>query len=83
MEVLNSEGRAGEVEQRKKNRVLIAAREASGKTQVQVAKEAGITDVTYQRYEYGKRKPIADAAIRIAKAVGSTVEALWGGNPAG
>ena len=36
---------------------LQAAREQSGKTQAQVAKEVGITEVAYQRYVYDKRVP--------------------------
>ena len=57
---------------------LRAAREQSGKTQAQVAKEAGITEAAYQRYEYNKREPGVRTAIRIAKALGGTVEALFG-----
>lgn len=57
---------------------LQAAREQSGKTQAQVAKEAGITEVAYQRYEYDKREPGVRTAIRIARALNSTVEALFG-----
>ncbi len=48
---------------------LQAAREKSGKTQAQVAKEAGIETVTYQRYEYGNREPSVRTAIRIADAL--------------
>ncbi|MCL2081857.1 MAG: helix-turn-helix domain-containing protein [Oscillospiraceae bacterium] len=57
---------------------LRAAREASGKTQKQVAKEAGIAEQQYQQYEYSKRVPSAITATRIAKALGTTVEALYG-----
>ena len=57
---------------------LQAAREQSGKTQAQVAKEAGISEVAYQRYEYDKREPSVRTAIRIARALGSSVEALFG-----
>lgn len=57
---------------------LYAAREQSGKTQSQVAKEIGITESSYQRYEYGKVTPNAIIANRIARAVNSTVEKLWG-----
>lgn len=60
------------------NEKLKAAREKSGKTQAQVAKEAGIAEVSYQRYEYGHNDPSASTAVRIAKAVHSTVEALFG-----
>lgn len=59
---------------------LRAAREAAGKTQKQVAEEAGMTEQAYQRYEYDTRRPGVDAAIRIAKALGSTVEELFGSN---
>ena len=57
---------------------LRAAREASGKTQAQVAKEIGVTELSYQRYEYGKREPGVRTAIRIAKVLNSTVEDLFG-----
>ena len=56
---------------------LKAAREKSGKTQAQVAKEAGITEVAYQRYEYDKVEPGVRTAIRIARALGTTGEALF------
>jgi transcriptional regulator with XRE-family HTH domain len=51
---------------------LQAARKASGKTQAQVAKDAGITERHYQHYEYGKRKPGAEIAINVAVALGIT-----------
>lgn len=57
---------------------LRAAREASGKTQTQVAKESGINVQQYQNYEYGERRPRVDIANRIARAVNSTAEDLWG-----
>lgn len=60
------------------NTKLRTAREVSGKTQAQVAKEAGISELSYQRYEYGKREPNVLTAIRIAKSLGSTVENLFG-----
>lgn len=49
---------------------LRAAREASGKTQAQVAKEAGVTTISYQRYESEERAPSAVTAIRIADSLG-------------
>lgn len=58
---------------------LRAAREKSGKTQAQVAREAGISEAAYQLYEYDKREPGVRTAIRIARALDSTVEALFGG----
>lgn len=49
-----------------------------GLTQVQVAKKADITERDYRRYECSDRKPNVLTAIRIAKALGTTVEELWG-----
>lgn len=60
------------------NTKLRAAREKSGKTQAQVAEAAGTSVVAYQNYEYGKREPGVRTAIRIAQAVDSTVEVLFG-----
>lgn len=57
---------------------LRAAREQSGKTQAQVAKEAKVSEVAYQLYEYDKREPGVRTAIRIARALNSTVEDLFG-----
>ena len=56
---------------------LRAAREASGKTQAQVAGMAGINVYHYQNIEYGKALPNVQTAIRIARALKSTVEALF------
>ena len=57
---------------------LRAAREKSGKTQAQVAKETGISEAQYQNIEYYKSEPRVRTAIRIARALGSTVEVLFG-----
>lgn len=57
---------------------LRAAREKSGKTQAQVAKESRIPEQMYQRYEYDKCEPGVRTANRIARAVNSTSEILWG-----
>ncbi len=59
------------------NMRIRSARERLGKTQAQVAKEAKISEIAYQRYEYGKSNPCAATAIRIAEALGSTVEELF------
>ena len=57
-------------------------REASGKTQAQMAKETGVTVRAYQRYEHGEQRPNVRTAIRIADALGvKDVRVLWGGNP--
>lgn len=57
---------------------LKTAREKSGKTQAQVAKESGIAERMYQRYEYDKSEPGVRTAIRIARTLRSTVEELFG-----
>ncbi len=57
---------------------LRAAREASGKTQKQVARESGVTERTYLYYETKSMEPGAKTAIRIAQALNSTVEELFG-----
>ena len=49
------------------------------KTQAQMAKDAGISEVAYQLYEYGKREPGVKTAIRIADALGTTVEEIFKG----
>ncbi len=60
---------------------LRAAREASGKTQKRVADEIRISEIAYQRYEYGQREPGVRTAIRIAKALNKDIgemETLFG-----
>lgn len=49
---------------------LRAAREKAGKTQAQIAKAVGISELGYQRYEYGMREPGVRNAIRIADELG-------------
>ena len=61
---------------------LQAARLKSGKTQAQAAEMLKISEVAYQRYEYGSGAKTIQTAIRIAQALNTTVENLWGGNPA-
>lgn len=61
-----------------KNTKLRKAREKRGLTQAQVAKLVGTTERAYQYYEAGEREPTAKTAILIARAVGSTVEKLFG-----
>jgi len=60
------------------NARLQAARKALSKTQKQIAEEVGITEYTYQLYEYGKRDPATRTSIRIAKALNRAVEELFG-----
>lgn len=60
-----------------KYETLKAAREQSGKTQLQVANETKLHLRMYQRYESGTGANTIQTAIRIAKALGTTVEKLW------
>ena len=55
-----------------RNVKLQAAREKSGKTQAQIAREIGTSEAVYQRYEYGKNVPSVRTAIRIADALNVT-----------
>lgn len=48
-----------------------------GLTQKQVAEAVGIAECAYQRYEYGKVLPSVVVAIKIAKALGVSVEEIW------
>ena len=61
-----------------KNTALKAAREQSGKTQLQVAKEIGVTESAYQKYEHGKVTPSVIMGNRIARTLGTTSEKIWG-----
>ena len=62
-----------------RNENLVAARKQSGKTQAQVAKEIGVAEVAYQRYEYGMREPKVTTAIKIANVLGvQDLRELWG-----
>lgn len=63
------------------NTALRAARKAAGKTQRQVAQESRIGERSYQQYEYETREPNVRIAIRIARVLGSSVEALFGEAP--
>lgn len=56
---------------------LKTVRERLGLTQAQIAEKAQITVMSYSRYETGKRDPRIQTAIRIAHALGVTVEELF------
>ena len=62
---------------------LKKCRRKVGLTQQEIIRRSGISRISYHRYECGERVPDAQTASVIAKAVGRTVEALWGGNPTG
>lgn len=61
-----------------KNELLTSARQQVGKTQLQVAKEIGIAEAAYRRYELGKCIPNAILANTIARVLGTTSEKIWG-----
>lgn len=46
-------------------------------TQKQVADTIGIAESAYQRYEYGTNEPKVSMALKIAKALKSSVEELF------
>ena len=56
---------------------LKAARLAANMTQKQLAKVVGIAEQMYQVYEYNQKTPNVRTAIRIARALNTTVEELW------
>lgn len=56
---------------------LKATREKMGFTQVQVAEKAQLSERGYQYIEARKRIPNVQIAIRIAKALGTTVENIF------
>lgn len=60
-----------------KNRIA-EFRKAKNMTQPQLAEKAKLTNYTLvQRYEKGARLPGVDIAIRLAKALDTTVEELF------
>lgn len=59
------------------NSKLKEKRQKAGLTQVEVAKQAKITETSYQRIEYGTQTPSLKTAKRIANALGSTVDELF------
>lgn len=61
------------------NEKLRAARLRAGWTMARTAQEAGLKVwQNYQQYEYDLRRPGVDIAIRLARALGSTVEEIFG-----
>ena len=57
---------------------LKQARANAGLTQVQVAAAAGISTRYYQNLEAGESAPTVAIALRIAKALETTVEQIFG-----
>ena len=58
--------------------MLLMARRRVMRTQAEVAKEAGISEAMYQRYEYGQNEPSVRVAIRIADVLGVDVREIFG-----
>ena len=54
-------------------------RKNQGMTQVQLAELVGCTQGLISLYERDERHPVIYGAIRLARALGTTVEALFGG----
>src|SRR5688572_22736204 len=52
-------------------------REAIGLSQADLAERASVSRATIGAVEQGRQVPAADAAVRIARALGTTVEALF------
>lgn len=48
-----------------------------GLTQLQVAQSSGLAESAYQRYERGESEPRVTAAIRLARALNTTVEKIY------
>lgn len=59
-----------------KNRIA-ELRKARKMTQPQLAEKVGILYQALQVYEYGKQIPSVDTAIKIARALDTTVEELF------
>ena len=56
-------------------------REAAGMSQSQLARTAGIPLGSIQGWEQGRRTPLLDAAARVAKAIGVSLDDLAGIGP--
>lgn len=53
--------------------------EQAGIRQSWIAEKTGLTKVSINRYVRGNRVPKVTNAIKIARALGMTVEMIWGG----
>jgi len=60
------------------NNTIRELRKRLNKTQEDIAFESGITKISYQRYERGELEPKFSKAVRIAEALHTTPQAIWG-----
>jgi transcriptional regulator with XRE-family HTH domain len=60
---------------------LKTLRQARGLSQAQLAKLSGIPKGTLLQWEYGLRTPLLDAAVKLADALGVTLDELAGREP--
>jgi putative transcriptional regulator len=58
---------------------LAAARERAGLTQAQLAEKLSVNRVSIARLEAGTRSPSMALALRLAKVLNESVDALFGG----
>jgi transcriptional regulator with XRE-family HTH domain len=56
-------------------------REERGLSQAQLARLAGVPKGSLLQWEYGKRTPLFDAAVKLADALEITLDELAGRNP--
>jgi transcriptional regulator with XRE-family HTH domain len=60
------------------HQILKTLRKQAGMTQAQLAEASGLNRVTIARYELGTIVPNFDSAVKLAKALGVTLEQLAG-----
>lgn len=60
------------------NNTIKKLRVELNKTQEDIALESGITKISYQRYERGELEPKFTKAVRIAEALHTTPQVIWG-----
>ena len=60
------------------NNKMRELRKRLNKTQEDIALESGITKISYQRYERGELEPKFSKAVRIAEALHTTPQVIWG-----
>ncbi|MBC7294179.1 MAG: helix-turn-helix transcriptional regulator [Thermoleophilia bacterium] len=59
-------------------RALVEARKSLGLTQADLARRVGLTRAAYSNIECGTKNPSLETALRIAAALGRSVEELFG-----